>query len=174
MATSSTYYIDTADFSTATAVWTDTALTTKAPDGYYSFGGNYRQQFEGLLLSIIPCGSAPTYIIVTGVGGGFEPCIGSTVDDYLSAGITLDNVVSVDTLFSVDINYIIDGGSCSVTPSILTHTFDVLVPAGEFTGQIDACTQGFFVDGGGVICSACVNSYSGNTVDTISLGAWTC
>jgi hypothetical protein len=55
MAISGTYYIDTADFSTATAVWTDTALTTKAPDGYYSFGGNYRQQFEGLLLSITSC-----------------------------------------------------------------------------------------------------------------------
>jgi hypothetical protein len=55
MATSSTYYIDTADFSTATAVWTDTALTTKAPDGYYSFGGNYRQQFEGLLTAIASC-----------------------------------------------------------------------------------------------------------------------
>lgn len=61
MAISSTYYIDTADFSTATAVWTDTALTTKAPDGYYSFGGNYRQQFEGLLLSIQSCSSSPSY-----------------------------------------------------------------------------------------------------------------
>lgn len=61
MAISSTYYIDTADFSTATAVWTDTALTVKAPDGYYSFGGNYRQQFSGLLLPIQSCATPPTY-----------------------------------------------------------------------------------------------------------------
>lgn len=59
MATSGTYYIDTADFLTATAVWTDTALTTKAPDGYYSFGGNYRQQLSGLLLSAVSCSAPP-------------------------------------------------------------------------------------------------------------------
>lgn len=55
MATSTTYYIDTDNFSTATAVWTDATLTTKAPDGYYSFGGNYRQQFSGLLTPIASC-----------------------------------------------------------------------------------------------------------------------
>lgn len=59
MATSGTYYIDTADFSTATAVWTNTSLTTKAPDGYYSFGGNYRQQLSGLLLPIASCSAPP-------------------------------------------------------------------------------------------------------------------
>lgn len=59
MAISGTYYIDTADFSTATAVWTDTALTVKAPDGYYSFGGNYRQQFSGNLLPIASCTTPP-------------------------------------------------------------------------------------------------------------------
>lgn len=55
MATSTTYYIDTDSFSTATAVWINSGLTTKAPDGYYSFGGNYRQQFEGLLQSVTSC-----------------------------------------------------------------------------------------------------------------------
>lgn len=55
MAISGTYYIDTPDFTTATAVWTDSALTIKASDGYYSFGGNYRQQFEGFLTSIKSC-----------------------------------------------------------------------------------------------------------------------
>jgi hypothetical protein len=55
MANSSTYYIDTDNFSTATAVWTDVGLTTKAPDGFYSFGGDYRQQFEGFLTPISSC-----------------------------------------------------------------------------------------------------------------------
>ena len=35
MATDNTFYIDTSLFSTATAVWTDTALTAKAADGWY-------------------------------------------------------------------------------------------------------------------------------------------
>ena len=30
-----TYYIDTSTFASATAVWTDSLLTTKAPDGWY-------------------------------------------------------------------------------------------------------------------------------------------
>lgn len=81
MATSSTYYIDTADFSTATAVWIDTALTTKAPDGYYSFGGSYRQQFGGELLPIQSCSSSPSFYsyldipTFTGDGPGSITCV---------------------------------------------------------------------------------------------------
>jgi hypothetical protein len=73
MATSSTYYIDTNDFATATAVWTDAGLTTKAPDGYYSFGGDYRQQDEGLLLAIAECptvGSCTLYNAQCDIGTG--------------------------------------------------------------------------------------------------------
>ena len=55
MAISTTYYIDTTIFSTATAVWTEPTLTTKAPDGYYSFGGDYREQVSGLLTDLISC-----------------------------------------------------------------------------------------------------------------------
>lgn len=65
MATSTTYYIDTDSFSTATAVWINSGLTTKAPDGYYSFGGNYRRQFDGLLQPIEPCDVAPTAYKIT-------------------------------------------------------------------------------------------------------------
>jgi hypothetical protein len=57
MATPSTYYIDTNDFSTAASVWTDLNLTIKAPDGFYSFFGNYRQQLNGVLLTTISCDS---------------------------------------------------------------------------------------------------------------------
>jgi hypothetical protein len=53
------YYIDTQDFSTATAIWTDSILTTKAPDGYYSFDFNYRRQFNGLLQTIGSCSTPP-------------------------------------------------------------------------------------------------------------------
>jgi hypothetical protein len=55
MAISGNYYIDTASFSDANAVWTNSTLTTKAPDGYYSFDGNYRQQLNGFLHPITSC-----------------------------------------------------------------------------------------------------------------------
>ena len=57
--TSGTYYIDGASLSSATAVYTDTNLTTKATDGYYSVGGNVRQQSSGLLLPVQTCPTCP-------------------------------------------------------------------------------------------------------------------
>jgi len=49
------YYIDSTSFSTATAVYTDELLTTKAADGFYKFGSGYREQLSGLLLNNIEC-----------------------------------------------------------------------------------------------------------------------
>ena len=57
------YYIDTNDFTTATAVWTNSILTTKSTDGYYSFGGNYRQQIDGFLTDLISCSNIDTVSI---------------------------------------------------------------------------------------------------------------
>ena len=54
-----TFYIDTNSFSTATAVWDDSNLTIKAPDGFYSFAGIYRQQLGGILLNVINCFAPP-------------------------------------------------------------------------------------------------------------------
>jgi len=62
MASTATYYIDTVDFTAATAVWTDSYLTTKAPDGYYVFDGNYRLQFFGTLMpGVTSCYQAGNY-----------------------------------------------------------------------------------------------------------------
>lgn len=91
MATSSTYYIDTPDFSTATAAWTDIALTTKAPDGYYSFGGNYRQQLSGVLLPIVSCSATPSgctsYTVNTTSSSGqsysYTACDGTPTDGLI-------------------------------------------------------------------------------------------
>ena len=51
----SLYYINTESFATATAVYLDLELTTKAPDGYYSLSGVYRQQLFGTLRESIEC-----------------------------------------------------------------------------------------------------------------------
>ncbi len=68
MPTPAPYYIDSQSFTTATAVYTDAQLTTKAPDGYYQNCGQYRQQTAGVLgpIQICPfcekavCGTKPT------------------------------------------------------------------------------------------------------------------
>jgi len=51
------YYIDSISFSTATAVYSDELLTTKAPDGFCKFETGYREQLNGLLLNNIQCTS---------------------------------------------------------------------------------------------------------------------
>ena len=58
MATAGIYYIDTFNFADATAVYTDAALTTFAPDGFYQMGGvTARQQVSGVLRPAEPCPS---------------------------------------------------------------------------------------------------------------------
>jgi len=58
MATAGLYYIDTFNFADATAVYTDAALTTFAPDGFYQMGGETaREQVSGVLKPAEPCPS---------------------------------------------------------------------------------------------------------------------
>ena len=52
-----TRYIDSSDFSTASAVWDSPAKTNKAPNQWYSFCGIARQQVGGLLGPAFVCGS---------------------------------------------------------------------------------------------------------------------
>lgn len=59
MATSATYYLDGEDLQSATAVYTDATLLTKAADGWYSIGGFVRQQIDGLLQANVLCTSCP-------------------------------------------------------------------------------------------------------------------
>jgi hypothetical protein len=63
MATSSTYYLDAPSLSSATVVYSNAALTTVAPNGFYSDGAIVREQVSGVLLPqqtcpacAVPCG----------------------------------------------------------------------------------------------------------------------
>jgi hypothetical protein len=57
MASFGTYYIDAPTFSTATSVFSDAALTTYAPDGFYSDGVIFREQAAGVLSFAATCPS---------------------------------------------------------------------------------------------------------------------
>lgn len=61
-------YINSSNFLTATAVYNDINLTTLASDGYYQFGGNYRQQLSGVLGPVVLCDSCTPDAITCGVG----------------------------------------------------------------------------------------------------------
>lgn len=55
MATSITFFLDTASLSTATAIYSNPTMTTLAPDGFYSDGTIVRQQSSGVLLPPVAC-----------------------------------------------------------------------------------------------------------------------
>ena len=64
MATLGSYYIDGPTLASATAVFTDAAMTTPAPDGWYADGTSVREQIGGFLGIVqtcpsctFPCGS---------------------------------------------------------------------------------------------------------------------
>jgi hypothetical protein len=70
MATVGTYYLNAPSLSSATAAYTDAALTTSAPDGWYSDGAIVRELVSGVFTNIIsscapcavPCGTTPVNI----------------------------------------------------------------------------------------------------------------
>jgi len=69
LGSSSSYYLNTSSFSTATSVYTDSNLTSLAPDGFYSnpVGGEVREQSGGLLISSSTCPGTCNYIYISSV-----------------------------------------------------------------------------------------------------------
>ena len=95
------YYIDSSSFLTATAVWTDITLSTKAVDGYYQFAGVYRQQVSGLLLPVVTCPTCavvcPLTIVESGGQGSytFNMDMGHTTGQFtirFTPGIVMDGI----------------------------------------------------------------------------------
>lgn len=55
MPTKSTYFLNAPSFSAATSIFTDSAMTTLAADGFYSVGGIVRELSGGILLPSTSC-----------------------------------------------------------------------------------------------------------------------
>jgi hypothetical protein len=105
MASLGTYYFDGQSFANASSVYTDAALTTLAPDGYYSQGGIVRQQLNGVLLNAndcstcyVDCGSGISVSVVQ--NGVFNAdidmanTIGAVVAYFYLGSIIPDGVVA--------------------------------------------------------------------------------
>lgn len=74
------YYLDSNSFTTATAIYTDADLTTKAPDGLYQNCGVYRYQYDGFLqdpttcpfCNVTECGSGKPIRWITDTQGYYQ------------------------------------------------------------------------------------------------------
>ena len=82
---SATYFLDTSDFATATAVFADSTLHTKAGDQYYQTGNSVRRQLNGVLELATSCGPCGTTIPL---------CFGSSADDVCCTACTYSSYSS--------------------------------------------------------------------------------
>lgn len=134
------------------------ATTFCAIEGTVNAGGETTITING------PCEEGGHSITVTSVNGSMEPCIGGTIDDYMSAAISLDAPVTVETHFNVDVYWSEIGTGCGATN---TQSFTITVASGESQGQIIACSGGAYFASGANICGAAVTGHD-NTVDAIT------
>ena len=92
-------YIDSDSFLTAISVYSDEALLSLAPDGYYQINGNYRRQLNGLLGPLVLCQTCQPDVTL------FNLCFAVTENDLCcdtstpvvvyAAGLNVANLSSV-------------------------------------------------------------------------------
>ncbi len=102
MATLGTYYFDGTSFNNATAVYTDAALTTLAPDGFYSNESIVRQQLNGILLNAQTCGSC-----AVDCGSGVSANV--SANGWFDANVNLANSTGAVVLYCYLTSSIPDG-----------------------------------------------------------------
>lgn len=132
------------------------ATTFCAIEGTVNAGGETTITING------PCEESKT-VNVQSVSGYMQPCIGGTIDDYMGAGLTLAESVTVDTVFNVEVYWTQKGAGCTFPYS---QNFAITVNAGETFGDIDPCLRGAYYPSGADICGAAVIGHD-NTVDNI-------
>lgn len=129
------FYINAETFDLATSIYVDIALSTLAPDGYYSMSGGHRHQVGGILVSgIISCN---------------DPIVANN-DSYscvVTVGMNGNNILSNDTVNGVPAttgNVQISQVS-STSPNVNINTSNgavivgTVVPVGVYTITYKIC-----------------------------------
>ena len=86
-----TYYLNSSTFATATAIYTDAALTLLATDGYYRETTQSRQLSGGVLLPAVACASPCNIIYLSGMRPLAADFCGATVYVMSTGAQTLSN-----------------------------------------------------------------------------------
>lgn len=120
MAVNSTYYLNAADLTTATAVYLDALLVNIAPDGFYKEGTVVRQQLGGVLLDIETCPTCFTESAMRSEIGVADPeavdvcledldtpvfIVTSVEGDITSGDIVCNSDDPLDTFYGGDLYY---------------------------------------------------------------------
>ena len=171
--TSATYYIDGPTLDKATAVYTSSALTTKATDGWYSTGGFNRKQTSGLLeintlcsACNLACGttlsmdtSGGFYTVNIDLGSGTGAVVVDIDFKTIPDGIKIEyNGVTYNSIYSPNFGFI---NSPSTNPLYTGITaFDCSISGKTFDNLIDYQFNGNGFNTTGTIKSATVDPTS--------------
>ena len=153
------YFANATTFSALTTralVFSDPNGQNKLPAGYYRIDFNppfgYLQVDEnGVVVAFGTCELA-----VSSVSGYMASCTGGSINEYMGAELYLDSEAQSDITFDVRVSYVFTGNTCGA--SKLSQDFTIVVPAGDSSGSVDACSGGLYVPGGAEICGACIVS----------------
>ena len=117
MATTVNYYLNGSDFDTATGLFTDSALTICAPDGWYSDGDRHRQMKSCTFLPSVACQDCPPVLWYSDVGTTCVEFCDSTVEpiDNQLFGYDYANLESGDSISLADGWYAVSDSQSSTT-----------------------------------------------------------
>lgn len=146
-----TYYLNGSDLQSSTAVFLDAALTTCAPDGYYSDGTITRRQVSCVLITQSPCPSCCNNSCslwnLKSIGGTFtvsytDCSTGDVVEEIYPEPTDIDVCVvygTTPTLVDGDADFTLkkECGCCLTTCSSWSLESDVSSPAAFFYKDCD-------------------------------------
>lgn len=101
------YFIDTESFLTASGIWLDQDLQTKAPNGFYAFGGIYRRMANGELLRHQQCPSCEPDPEPCGEGLSFGGGVSYPTTNIVNLGEGTGDVELTYEAFSIPDRFIV-------------------------------------------------------------------
>jgi hypothetical protein len=145
-----------------------------------TYSGNYFTSAPTTIYANCQSCSVQPAILTACGSGGVQPCIGGTIDDTLTASVTVYDSngnpfpVSVNTTFEVFVYYDISGGGTCASAN--NHIFTLTILAGSSSAIADCNSGGIYVgpdiSGQSAIgCQSGILTYYGNNVDTITIGS---
>lgn len=141
--TPSEYFMDAADFSSATALYTNASLSTPAANGYYGIDGVYRRLLGGVLLDPVACETCDPCMPWT--GGTFKGEGGVTatfeyIDCETKEVMNADVSIPVNADPNVAMAYTFSPSICAVENSVQLISPSIPYITYEYSGS---CAEDF-------------------------------
>lgn len=156
------FYINANTFNLATSIYLDVALSTLAADGFYSFGGYYREQLNGILIN--PSASCQLQIIANNDSYSIMVTVGMDannilVNDTLGGNAATTSNVTITQISTTNSNVTINTstGSVVVNPNTPVGNYTIVYKICEIGHPTNCDTANIFVSVTPLINEFCYN-----------------